>query len=81
MVIIIIFIYSFVLQLVMAAAAGNGLQVSSVFSRNSGVLQCDLKFENRSQQMLANFALRLNPGNFAGLDIATKLQVREKPNQ
>eukprot|EP00455_Lapot_gusevi_P029271 TRINITY_DN3134_c0_g1_i9.p1 TRINITY_DN3134_c0_g1~~TRINITY_DN3134_c0_g1_i9.p1 ORF type:complete len:907 (+),score=438.83 TRINITY_DN3134_c0_g1_i9:97-2817(+) len=62
-------------KLVLPSAKGNGLQVSSYYVRRDGQLFLELKFENYSQQPLANFALRINPQNFAGLNSAAPLRV------
>lgn len=57
------------------ASAGNGLQISTAYSRVNSSVQIDLKFENFSNQPLSQFALRLNPDNYVGLALTNKLAL------
>jgi AP-1 complex subunit beta-1 len=61
--------------LVLPAAKGNGLQVSTRYVRKNGACVTELKFENQSGQALQSIALRLNPANFLGVSMASPLSV------
>lgn len=61
--------------LVLPAAKGSGLQVSTKYARRQGVVTLDFKLENQSPQTLSQFALRINPANFIGAALAAPLQV------
>lgn len=62
-------------KLVLPAAQGKGVQISTSFARRQGTLYCDMKFENFSQAPLSQLALKINPQNFAGINMAAPLQV------
>ena len=62
--------------LVLPAAKGNGLQVSTKYSRKNGAAVLELKFENQSASPLSTFALRINPANYLGVSMAAPLQMQ-----
>lgn len=58
------------LPVVLAAKQGNGLQINAGFSRNNGEYLLHLSFQNSSQTLCDQFAIKVNV-NFLGLSPTT----------
>lgn len=60
--------------ILLAAAAGNGLEVSGTFARRNGRIYMDMTFTNRGAIPMTDFAIQFNVNTF-GLAPAQALQV------